>query len=200
MKLPFPSLFVGALLVLSLTAAPFRAWAARPLDIYWIDVEGGAATLIVTPAGESLLVDAGNPGERDPGRIAHVARDIAGLKQIDHCIITHWHADHVGGVPMVAKRIPIQHFYDRGIPSPLPKDINAGQMAAYRECSQGKSVTLKPGDEISLKVADGQPPVTLKVMAGSGLRDEGMRVKEMLVGGNRVTLPPLSVSRCRIAK
>src|SRR6266536_4749940 len=73
--------------------------ATKTLDIYFIDVEGGAATLIVTPQGESLLVDSGFPGERDPARIAHVARDIAGLTQIDHYLTTHWHRDHVGGIP-----------------------------------------------------------------------------------------------------
>src|SRR5882762_7869626 len=67
--------------------------APKTLDIYFIDVEGGAATLIVTPLGESLLVDSGFPGERDPGRIAHVARDVAGLTQIDHYVTTHWHRE-----------------------------------------------------------------------------------------------------------
>src|SRR6266496_3230897 len=68
--------------------------AVKTLDIYFIDVEGGAATLIVTPTGRSLLIDTGFPGDRDAGRIAHVALEIAGLTQIDHCIITHWHRDH----------------------------------------------------------------------------------------------------------
>ena len=65
----------------------------KTLDIYFIDVEGGAATLIVTPSGESLLIDSGYPGERDAGRIAQVALTVAGLKQIDHYITTHWQQD-----------------------------------------------------------------------------------------------------------
>src|SRR5260370_27366482 len=65
--------------------------APKTLDIYFIDVEGGAATLIVSPTGQSLLIDTGFPGDRDAGRIAHVALEVAGLKQIDHCVITHWH-------------------------------------------------------------------------------------------------------------
>src|SRR5882762_8346314 len=84
------SLLAGLLLSVgaeSLCAAP------QTLDIYFIDVEGGAATLIVTPLGESLLIDSGFPGERDPARIAHVARDVAGLTQIDHYIPTHWHRE-----------------------------------------------------------------------------------------------------------
>ncbi|MBT6851033.1 MAG: MBL fold metallo-hydrolase, partial [Opitutae bacterium] len=64
--------------------------AKGTLDVYWVDVEGGAATLIVTPAGESLLVDTGNPGTRDAGRIHHVATKIAGLRKIDHLITTHF--------------------------------------------------------------------------------------------------------------
>ena len=72
--------------------------APRTLDIYFIDVEGGASTLIVTPAGESILVDSGFAEERDAQRILHVAKEIAGLSQIDHYITTHWHRDHVGGI------------------------------------------------------------------------------------------------------
>src|SRR5882762_7282144 len=103
----------GCLWVVSLTALllfqPLTIRAApKTLDIYFIDVEGGAATLIVTPLGESLLVDSGFSGERDAARIAHVARDVAGLTQIDHYITTHWHRDHVGGIPQLSKLIPVK--------------------------------------------------------------------------------------------
>jgi len=155
-------------LTLSAIGEPVRAEAAKALHIYWVDVEGGAATLIVTPAGESVLIDAGSPGERDAGRIVHVARDVAGLRQIDHLVVTHWHSDHVGGVPMVSKLIPVQHYYDRGFPQPA-RDIDAVLVAAYRKCSQGKSVTLAPGDEIALTQAAGQPAPKLRVVAGGGL-------------------------------
>src|SRR4029079_15071510 len=90
--------------------------APRTLDIYFIDVEGGAATLIVTPLGESLLIDSGFPGDRDAGRIAHVARDVAHLVQIDHYITTHWHRDHMGGIPQLSKLIPVRNYYDHGLP------------------------------------------------------------------------------------
>src|SRR5881397_2206318 len=95
----------------------------KTLDIYFIDVEGGAATLIVAPTGESLLIDTGFPGDRDAGRIFHVAREVAGLTQIDHCVITHWHRDHVGGVAPLAKLIPIIHFYDHGLPAVIGSDM-----------------------------------------------------------------------------
>ncbi len=76
-------------------AAPSRPLAAPPrtLDIYFVDVEGGAATLMVTPMGESVLVDSGWPREdgRDAKRIAHAARELAGLSAIDHYVTTHWH-------------------------------------------------------------------------------------------------------------
>src|SRR4051794_23478369 len=67
----------------------------RKLEIYFCDTEGGAGTLIVTPAGESVLVDTGNPGERDPGRIAAAAK-LAGLDHIDTLVVTHYHVDHMG--------------------------------------------------------------------------------------------------------
>ena len=128
--------------------------APKTLDIYFIDVEGGAATLIVTPLGESLLVDSGFPGERDSKRIAHVARDVAGLTQIDHYVTTHFHLDHVGGIPDLSKLIPVKNYYDHGIPEPLSADIRPELITAYRQTMQGKSITLKPGDSIKMR-----PPV-----------------------------------------
>jgi len=70
----------------------------RNLDIYWVDVEGGAATLIVSPSGESLLVDSGwEVGDRDAKRIFAAAQQ-AGLKKIDYFLLSHFHADHAGGI------------------------------------------------------------------------------------------------------
>src|SRR3989440_1150356 len=144
--------------------------APKTLDIYFIDVEGGAATLIVTPTGQSLLIDTGNPGDRDAGRIAHAALGIAGLKQIDHCVITHWHRDHVGGVATLAKLIPIKHFYDHGLPQTIASDMQAELIEAYRQTTQGNSVTLKPGDEIKLQRSPKYlPPLTVRVLTAGGV-------------------------------
>src|SRR3989440_9955957 len=144
--------------------------APKTLDIYFIDVEGGAATLIVTPTGQSLLIDTGFPGDRDAGRIAHVALEIAGLKQIDHCVITHWHRDHVGGVPALAKLIPIENYYDHGLPQTLGSDLQAEFIDAYKHTTEGKSITLKPGDEIKLQRAPRYlPPLGIRVIAAGGM-------------------------------
>ncbi len=144
--------------------------AVKTLDIYFIDVEGGAATLIVTPTGRSLLIDTGFPGDRDAGRIAHVALEIAGLKQIDHCIITHWHRDHVGGVAALAKLIPIRNYYDHGLPQTIAADMQAELIEAYKQTTQGKSITLKPGDEIKLQRSPKYlPPLDVLVLAAGGL-------------------------------
>ena len=103
-----------ALVFVAMSAAQSAA-QARNLEIYWIDVDGGAATLIVAPNGTSLLVDTGSPGpgDRDALRIFEATK-ISGLKQIDSLITTHFHGDHAGGVPALAKLIPIGHFYDHG--------------------------------------------------------------------------------------
>lgn len=143
--------------------------APKTLDIYFIDVEGGAATLIVTPAGESLLIDTGFPGDRDARRIAHVALEGAGLKQIDHCVITHWHRDHEGGVPALAKLIPIKNYYDHGLPATFAADMQAEFINAYKETTQGKSTTLKPGDKINLAQAKGTPAISVRVLASGGI-------------------------------
>src|SRR5450432_1181944 len=103
------------LLTLTLLFALVPAHAAKNLEIYWIDAEGGAATLIVTPNGESLLVDTANrtPDDRDAKRILAAAQ-LAGLKQIDILLTTHYHGDHMGAMPALAKMIPIMMYMDHG--------------------------------------------------------------------------------------
>src|SRR5918993_3482415 len=98
----------------AVTAAQQRA--GRGLDMYLIDVEGGNATLFVSPSGESLLMDTGNGGAaaaRDANRIMAAVKD-AGLSRIDHLITTHWHGDHFGAMAELATRLPIRHFIDHG--------------------------------------------------------------------------------------
>ena len=92
-----------------------QAGKQKPLDIYFIDVEGGQATLIVSPSGQSLLVDAGWPGlqGRDADRIAAAAKK-AGVTQIDYFVASHYHTDHIGGVPQLAEKLPIRTFVDHG--------------------------------------------------------------------------------------
>jgi competence protein ComEC len=149
------------------------AWAAaadRGLDMYWVDVEGGAATLIVTPAGESVLIDTGMPGERDPRRIVKAARE-AGLKQIDHLIITHFHIDHFGGAADIAKELPIVNLYDYGIPENNPDNPNDNSrwtnwIKPYREMKVGKRVLVAAGHGIPLKQAGAGPELRLICLAG----------------------------------
>src|SRR5262249_27658141 len=131
--------------------------------------EGGAATLIVTPAGESVLIDCGNPGGRDAERIHRTATE-AGLKAIDHLIITHWHTDHYGGVERLSELMPIHHFYDHGIPEVVAEDPKnfALLVQAYKKASKGKSKTLKPGDEVALKQTEGAPALQLLCLCGLG--------------------------------
>src|SRR4051812_21611498 len=107
--------FVGLLLVLSsvFAAAPQER---KGLQIIYVDVEGGAATLIVTPAGESILVDAGWPEDRDAERIRRAVVEVAGLKQIDHYVTTHWHLDHWGAIGRVATILPVKRFYGHAFP------------------------------------------------------------------------------------
>ena len=103
----------------------------KTLDIYVADTEGGKAALFVTPSGETVLIDAGNPGARDHDRIVAMLEH-ADVKKIDHLVITHYHVDHVGGLVELAKRFPIAHFVDHG-PTVEPKEqvqgFQAGKMA-----------------------------------------------------------------------
>src|SRR5215207_9859156 len=91
--------------------------AGRAIEIYFIDVEGGQSTLLVTPAGQSLLIDTGYGQRegRDPGRVVAAMRD-AGVDRLDFFLATHLHNDHVGGVPELAERVEIGTFFDYGEP------------------------------------------------------------------------------------
>jgi glyoxylase-like metal-dependent hydrolase (beta-lactamase superfamily II) len=140
-------------------AAPQSEANRRALDIYFIDVEGGAATLIVTPAGESMLIDAGWDGfdGRDAKRIQQAMRQ-AGITTIDHLVVTHYHGDHYGGVPELAKLVPIKRFYDHGKMTSLADDPQfAERYGAYQAVAKDRTTTMKPGDTIQLKPAVGAP-------------------------------------------
>ena len=134
--------------------------AAQTLDLYFIDVEGGQSTLIVTPAGESLLIDTGYDGVdgRDSTRILAAARD-AGVKQIDYLLMTHFHQDHDGGIVELSRQMPIKTFFDHGdlvrSPEALAESRWPATLAAYNAYvsarAKGTHVEPKPGDRLPLK-------------------------------------------------
>jgi beta-lactamase superfamily II metal-dependent hydrolase len=132
----------------------------KTLDLYWIDSEGGGSTLIVTPEGESVLIDTGNPGGRDAKRIHKVATEVAGLKQIDHVIITHFHVDHFGGLSELATLMPIGVLHDKGLPDENPDGGNPMRWTLasrpYRDAKVGKRAVVAAGDVIALKKGEGQ--------------------------------------------
>jgi len=149
------------LITLALFILLFKSLIAdNPLQIYWVDVEGGAATLVITPAGESILIDTGNPGERDPARINKLAREEAGISKIDHLVVTHFDRDHYGGAPDLAKLITIGTVYDHGV---RPQDRErVGEPYLNFECEA--RLVLTPGDELPLKQANAGPKLSAKVL------------------------------------
>ena len=151
-------------LAASLTAQP------QALDIYWIDVDGGAATLIVTPSGESVLIDAGENDDRHAARIYDVATKVAGLKQIDHFVVTHFHSDHFGGTYKLSRLIPLKNIYDHGIvPNPVGVDRSYKElMPLYQKVTRGHSRNVKAGDSLKLKQSPGLPPVVMQCVASFG--------------------------------
>ena len=152
----------GATAVVALAALlAIAAHAARTLDIYFIDVEGGQSTLLVTPAGESLLVDTGYGGNdaRDARRIMAAVRD-AGLTKIDYLLITHFHQDHDTGIVDLAPQIPIGTFVDHGgLSQDAPKDAGYKDILRAYDAyvairAKGRHIDAKPGDRIPLKGVD----------------------------------------------
>jgi competence protein ComEC len=135
-------------LLFTMLLIPVASAQGRNVEIYWIDVEGGASTLIISPSGESMLIDTGwAVGGRDAKRILDAAQH-AGLKSIDYLVMSHFHADHAGGLPALSKMIPIKRFYDRG--DAIEKE-NQQWLDGYRTASAGKRTIVKAGDEIPVR-------------------------------------------------
>ncbi|MEO8125510.1 MAG: MBL fold metallo-hydrolase [Bryobacteraceae bacterium] len=141
-------------LILSLCMATVLP-AAKTLDFYFIDVEGGQATLIVTPSKQSLLVDAGWAGfnKRDAERIKAAAKS-AGIKNIDYLAMTHYHNDHVGGIPQIAAMLPVKNFVDHGPNNETSKGAKELTEAYDEVVKTGNHMVMKPGDKIPLKGLD----------------------------------------------
>jgi len=159
-------------LLLSLSWGPAvhqasTAASDKTLDIYFIDVEGGAATLIVTPQKESLLMDCGwkRDDRRDASRINHVARDLAGLSQIDYFVVSHFHTDHFGSITQLSQMIPIKRFYDHAVMKES-QDYDKELYLGYQKASAGKRRTLRPGDVIPLR--RGNIPLKLTCVVADG--------------------------------
>ena len=143
------------LLAALIAGGAFRP-AARVLDIYWIDVEGGASTLIVTAQGQALLMDTGYAGfdDRDPARIEHVLTHEASLKAIDYVLTSHFHGDHAGGLTALARRVSIGTFVDHG--DSIDRTAAAGRALweQYVKTVGAKRRSVRPGDRLVLTGVD----------------------------------------------
>jgi competence protein ComEC len=164
---------VAVLCLLTIAAASPR----KSLQIYFVDVEGGQATLFVTPAGKSLLIDTGWPGGegRDADRIVAAAKK-AGISKIDYVLITHFHMDHVGGAPQLAARIPVGTFIDHG---ENRESTDAPTVQAWQEYQRllatgtYKRISAKPGDTLPIrgmkvKIVSSDGAVIAKPLRGAG--------------------------------
>lgn len=159
------SAVLAVLLGLTSPSAP----KAAPLHIYWIDVEGGGATLIVTPARESILVNAGWNLDRDAARIYDVATEVARVHQIDYFVATHWHADHYGGAIKLSQRMPIKRYYANG---PYPDNVADDPafptlMPQYKALVGANSITLTAGTTLPIQQAVSGPEFTVQVLASA---------------------------------
>jgi competence protein ComEC len=159
--------FLRSLFLQTLACALFSTTAlgseSKSLQIFFIDVEGGQATLLVTPSGQSLLIDTGWPGfnGRDAGRIVAAAK-AAGIDRIDYVVITHFHRDHVGGVTQLANQIRIGTFVDHG-PNMEDSAASREDFAVYEKvAANSKRLIVKPGDQIPMK------DISVQVLTAAG--------------------------------
>ncbi len=150
----------------------------KTMDVYFIDVEGGQATLLVSPEGESLLIDAGYPGAgndgRDAKRIIAAAND-AGVSRIDHLLITHFHGDHFGGAADLLQLMPVSNFIDHDRPAPeaLATPAAVERFQRYERTRQSGVHTVPAvGDRLPLRgvkaVVVSTDGLTTTTMEGAG--------------------------------
>ncbi len=156
---------VACALLIATSVTSIEAQDENALSIYLVDVEGGNATLFVSPSGESMLMDTGNGGanaDRDVGRIMEAVED-AGLRQIDHLVTTHWHGDHYGGLSELATRIPIRHYIDHGPTVEDNETVLTFLDGPYPDLyGASRRTVVAPGDRIPLR------GVEVQVMASAG--------------------------------
>ncbi|WP_216323999.1 ComEC/Rec2 family competence protein [Sphingomonas quercus] len=185
----------GLVAMLASTTAPAAAPAGAPLRIIPVDVDGGTAVLYVTPQGHSLLIDAGWPsgmgGRATPGsppppssaeRIVKAAKE-AGLSRIDYLLVTHYHVDHVGGVPDLIGMFPVDNIIDHGPNREgASPDLNERQLSyapatiypKYLAAIAGKPHrVMKPGDtlridDLVITAVDSDREILSKPLPGGG--------------------------------
>jgi competence protein ComEC len=167
---------ISLVLAVAMLCAAFPTAQSKTLDIYVLDVEGGNATLFVTPSRESVLIDTGNGGPaaaRDADRIMAAVKD-AGLTQIDVLLTSHWHPDHMGAMGELAERVPIRHYIDHGANVQPSAPIDAFLKETYPTLlAKSKHTVVKAGDRLPLKDVEWRFVTSARESIAKPLRDAG---------------------------
>lgn len=143
-------------LLVSFLCAWASAWAGTVrVDI--LDIGQGDSILIRTPAGKTILIDAGDGGIEVPPILTGL-----GVTSLDMVIASHPHADHIGGMDEVLDAFPVKLYTDNGLPHTTKTYDGVMQRIEekkipYRAAQVGQSYKLDDGAKIEILFPNGTP-------------------------------------------
>jgi len=139
------------------------AWAGDTLHIHCLDVGQGDATLIVSPTGQTMLVDAGYNGKGEDEVLPFLSN--LNMTSLDYIVATHYHADHIGGIDEVMYGLSIDSIgvvYDRGW------SYTTNTYYDYADAVASKRVAIEDSQVIDL---GGGVQITCVAVNGNGVLD-----------------------------
>ncbi len=111
----------------------YPGWKPGEMDIHFIHTGTAESTFIMFPDGTTMLLDCGHVKRRNPGYaeaippmpsgerragewVGRYIKRLTPRREIDYLMVSHWHSDHIAGIPDVAESFRFLNYYDHQYP------------------------------------------------------------------------------------